>query len=149
MADTGSTAMGEYERDAFLGIGGTGVLSFSESESGYPHSIPVSYGYDAENTTFYFRLAVRSDSDKGDVTDRKVTFVVYGQQNDHWRSVVIKGQPQETTEASIATESLQGLQEVHIPLVDIFGQPVSDVPFEFYQLVPEEISSRKESSTGL
>jgi nitroimidazol reductase NimA-like FMN-containing flavoprotein (pyridoxamine 5'-phosphate oxidase superfamily) len=149
MDETQSIAMGEDERDDFLGTGGTGVISFAESESEFPHSLPVSYGYDADETTFYFRLAVASDSNKGDVTGRSVTFVTYGQTEDRWRSVIVKGHLRETTEQAIATESLEGLGRVQIPLVDIFGRPIKEVPFEFYRLAPEEITSRKESSTEI
>ncbi len=149
MSDTESTAMGADERDAFLDIGGTGVISFPSSDDESPHSVPVSYGYDRSETTFYFRLAVGPDSDKGDVAGRLVTFVIYGQQDENWQSVIAKGQLEETTEASVAMESLEGLQQVHIPLVDIFGRPVEEVPFEFYRLVPDEMTSRKESSTAV
>ena len=149
MSDTESVAMGPDERDAFLGTGGTGVISFPSSDDESPHSVPVSYGYDRSETTFYFRLAVGPDSDKGDVAGRHVTFVIYGQQDENWQSVIAKGRLEETTEASVATESLEGLQQVHIPLVDIFGRPVKDVPFEFYRLVPGEMTSRKESSTAV
>lgn len=148
MKETNSIAMDEVERDEFLGIGGTGVISFPTPESAAPHSLPVSYGYDAEGTGFYFRLAADSDSDKGDIAGRNVTFVVYGQHEDRWRSVIAKGRLEETTEESIATASLEGLQRVHIPLVDIFGRPTTDVPFEFYRLVPEEFTSRIESETN-
>jgi nitroimidazol reductase NimA-like FMN-containing flavoprotein (pyridoxamine 5'-phosphate oxidase superfamily) len=149
MSDTESVAMGADERDAFLGTGGTGVISFPSSDDESPHSVPVSYGYDRSETTFYFRLAVGPDSDKGDVAGRHVTFVIYGQQDENWQSVIAKGRLEETTEASVATESLEGLQQVHIPLVDIFGRPVKDVPFEFYRLVPDEMTSRRESSTAV
>lgn len=148
MSDTRSIEMDAEERDAFLGIGGTGVISFSgEDES--PHSVPVSYGYDDADSTFYFRLAIGPESEKGDVAGRHVTFVVYGREDDGWRSVIVKGRLEETTEESAAVESLQGLEEVHIPLVDIFGQPVKDVQFGFYRLVPDELSSRAESNTPL
>lgn len=149
MSDTESVAMGADERDAFLGTGGTGVISFPSSDDESPHSVPVSYGYDRSETTFYFRLAVGPDSDKGDVAGRHVTFVIYGQQDENWQSIIAKGRLEETTEASVATESLEGLQQVHIPLVDIFGRPVKDVPFEFYRLVPDEMTSRRESSTAV
>lgn len=147
MSDTDSIAMDADERDAFLGTGGTGVISFPSSDGESPHSVPVSYGYDTSEGTFYFRLAVGPDSDKGDVAGRRVTFVVYGQRDEEWRSVIAKGRLEETTEAAAATESLKGLQRVHIPLVDIFGRPAKDVSFEFHRLVPDELSSRKESST--
>ncbi len=149
MSDTESVAMGADERDAFLGTGGTGVISFPSSDDESPHSVPVSYGYDRSETTFYFRLTVGPDSDKGDVAGRHVTFVIYGQQDENWQSIIAKGRLEETTEASVATESLEGLQQVHIPLVDIFGRPVKDVPFEFYRLVPDEMTSRRESSTAV
>lgn len=149
MSDTESVAMGDDERDAFLGTGGTGVISFPSSDDESPHSVPVSYGYDRSETSFYFRLAVGPDSDKGDVAGRHVTFVIYGQQDENWQSVIAKGRLEETTETSVATESLEGLQQVHIPLVDIFGRPVKDVPFEFYRLVPDEMTSRRESSTAV
>lgn len=149
MSDTESTAMDADERDAFLATGGTGVISFPSPDGESPHSVPVSYGYDGSETAFYFRLAVGPDSDKGEVAGRHVTFVTYGQEDDKWQSVVVKGQLEETTEASVATESLEGLQQVHIPLVDIFGRPVKDVSFGFYRLVPDEMTSRKESRTPL
>ncbi len=149
MSEKESIAMDADERDAFLGTGGTGVISFPSSGDEPPHSVPVSYGYDRSETTFYFRLAVGPDSEKGDVAGRHVTFVIYGQKDENWQSVIVKGRLEETTEASIATESLEGLQQVHIPLVDIFGEPVKDVPFEFYRLVSDEMTSRKESSTAV
>lgn len=149
MSDTESVTMDADERDAFLDTGGTGVLSFPSSDDESPHSVPVSYGYDGSETTFYFRLAVGPDSDKGDAAGRPVTFVVYGQQDGNWRSVIVEGHLERTTETSVATESLEGLRRVHIPLVDIFGRPARDVPFEFYRLVSEEMTSRKESGTAI
>ncbi|WP_280587366.1 pyridoxamine 5'-phosphate oxidase family protein [Halorubrum sp. Boch-26] len=147
MSDTHPIAMDDDERDAFLGTGGTGVVSFESSGDEPPHSVPISYGYDGSETTVYFRLAVGPDSDKGDVAGRQVTFVAYGQRDDEWRGVIAKGRLEETTEASVATESLEGLQQVHIPLVDIFGDPVKDVSFEFHRLVSYQMTSRAESST--
>lgn len=149
MSGSNATGMDADERDAFLGTGGTGVISFPSMDDESPHSVPVSYGYDQSGPTFYFRLAVGSESDKRDAAGRRITFVVYGQQDEEWRSVIVNGQIEKTTEESVATESLEGLQQVHIPLVDIFGQPVKNVPFEFYRLVPEELTSRKESSTAV
>lgn len=142
-------AMNPDERDAFLGTGGTGVISFATTGDEPPHSIPISYGYDGGEVTFYFRLAVDADSDKGDVANRAVSFVTYGRADDRWRSVVCSGRLEKTTDESIATETLRGLEHVHIPMVDIFGRPSRDVPFEFYRLVPEDITGRKESSTSV
>lgn len=149
MSNFESTEIDEDERDERLGTGGTGVLSFCESGGDSPYSVPVSYGYDAAEPAFYFRLAVDPESAKTSITDHHSTFVVYGQTDGKWWSVVAKGQLESTTEESIATETLEGFEHVHIPFVDIFGRPPKDVPFEFYRLVPEELTSRKESKTSV
>lgn len=133
------------ERDEFLGRGGVGVISLSTPGDDSPHTIPVSYGYDATETTLYFRLAVGADSRKGDLRDRAATFVTYGRE-DGWRSVVASGRLEETTEETIATETLDGLDRVDIPLVDVFDRPTRTVSFEFFRLVPGEITGRKESA---
>ncbi|ESP90129.1 hypothetical protein K933_01172 [Candidatus Halobonum tyrrellensis G22] len=137
------------ERDEFLGRGGTGVLSLAPTGDDAPHSIPVSYGYDPVESTFYFRLAVESGSGKTDAVDRSVSFVVYDSVDDEWRSVVASGRLEGTTDDAIATETLEGLERVRIPLVDVFGRPPSEVPFEFYRLVPDSLTGRKEATTGV
>lgn len=147
MSEGGSGTMDEDERDAFLGIGGTGVISLAAGEAP-PYSLPVSYGYDVVASTFYFRLAVLPDNEKGDLADRSVSFVTYGN-DDGWKSVVANGQLERTTEESVATESLQGLERVHIPLIDIFDKPPREMAFEFYRLVPDELTARTETHTEL
>jgi nitroimidazol reductase NimA-like FMN-containing flavoprotein (pyridoxamine 5'-phosphate oxidase superfamily) len=148
MTAPNSVTMDDDQRDEFLGTGGTGVISFP-TDGEAPHSIPVSYGYDAAEETFYFRFAVGKDHEKSERLDRPVSFVAYGTADDTWQSVVAEGRLKETTDTSIATETLEGLERVQIPLVDIFGQPPADVPFEFYRLAPESLTARKESSTSL
>lgn len=151
MSDSDSVRMDEQERDAFLGVGGTGVITLSGSDDESPYAVPVSYGYDESEEVFYFRLAVDTDGGKGELSGRAVTFVTYGYDDDdddeEWRSVVAKGRLRETTEPSIAVDSLAGLEHVQIPLVEIFDRPTSEITFEFYRLDPDELTSRKESST--
>jgi uncharacterized protein len=132
------------DRDEFLGTGGTGVLAFSSDGDEPPHSIPVSYGYDANESVFYFRLATGPDSEKGDLPGRAVSFVAYGK-DDGWRSVVARGRLEDVTEEAIATETLNGLDHVDIPLLDVFDRPTRTVSFEFFRLLPEETTGRKES----
>ena len=141
--------MSDEERDEFLGNSGTGVISLDTTDGNSPHSIPISYGYDASTSTFYFRIATGSNSEKRDLPGRAVTFVTYGQSDGRWQSVVAQGHLESTTEESIATETLEGLAQSHIPMVDIFGQPSRTVAFEFYRLKPDRMTGRKEASTGV
>ena len=138
------TQLSEEDRDEFLGNSGTGVLSLSTASDESPHSLPVSYGYDPVESMFYFRVASGPDSEKGELAGRAVSFVTYDQVDGRWISVVAKGTLRETTDNSISLEALEGMERVHIPLVDIFGQPPGTVEFEFYQLDPDVLTSRSE-----
>jgi hypothetical protein len=149
MTETDPVAMTDDERDAFLGRSGTGVLSLATDADEPPHAVPVSYGYDPVEETFYFRLAAGSDSDKGALEDRPATFVTYRATDDGWRSVVAGGRLERTTDDSVSTETLDGLERVHLPIVDIFGRPPTEVHFEFVRLVPVRLAGRKESSTAV
>jgi nitroimidazol reductase NimA-like FMN-containing flavoprotein (pyridoxamine 5'-phosphate oxidase superfamily) len=132
--------------DQFLESSGTGVISLSTTGQEPPHSVPVSYGYDDEEGTFYFRLAVGPDSEKGELAGRPATFVTYDTVEDRWQSVVARGRLSDIEEDQ-PQEALAGLERVHIPLVDIFGQQPGIVEFEFLRLVPDELTGRKEESS--
>ena len=149
MTERDPISMDEDERDAFLGTGGTGVMAFSSADEAPPHAVPVSYGYDPSETAFYFRLAIGMESAKEDAVGHPVTFVVYDKRDGDWHSVVVTGRLEETTDASVSSETLEGLEHVHIPLVDIFGRPTTDLNFEFYRLIPDDITGRRESSTAV
>jgi len=131
------------ERDEFLGDGGTGVLSLAAGDEP-PHTVPVSYGYDLTAETFYFRLAAGGDGGKGELADRPVTFVTYGHEDETWQSVVAKGRLEDVEAEGIETETLEGLDHVEMPLIDLFERPLREVSFEFYRLVPEEFTGRAE-----
>jgi uncharacterized protein len=74
---------------------------------------------------------------------RPVLFVIYGQE-DGWQSVVTSGRLEDVDEEPIALETLDGLDHVDIPLIDMFTRPTRTVSFEFFRLVPDEIVGRKE-----
>jgi len=145
MRSSETTELDESERAAFLGVGGTGVLSFGTGVGQAPYSIPVSYGYDADEGAFYFRLGIAEDGQKSEyVADRRpVSLVVHDDAEGTWQSVVATGQLQEVTESAIWSEAMQGLSRVEIPLVDIFDRPAQEVTFRFFQLSPTSVSGRE------
>ena len=144
MNDTNSIEMDRSTQDERLGTGGTGVLSFSNPERDSPHSVPVSYGYDPDEGVFYFRLAVGPDSEKAALLDRAVTFVVHGESDDGWWSVIARGRLESTTADATALDSLAGLERVDIPLVDVFEEPPEDLTFRQFRMVPDQLSGRKQ-----
>ncbi|WP_435194682.1 pyridoxamine 5'-phosphate oxidase family protein [Natronomonas sp. EA1] len=149
MSTTSTTELDATARDAFLGTGGTGVIAFAGAAGAPPHSLPVSYGYDATAETFYFRLALGSDHEKAPLVERPVSFVVYGTGEDGWRSVIATGHLEPTTDEAIATETLAGLERVDIPFVEMFGEPPRDLEFGFFRLVPESLTAQTESAAPL
>jgi len=149
MTGPDAVQMEDDEHDEFLGRSGTGVLSLSTAGDDPPHSVPVSYGYDPVDEVFYFRLAVGGESGKANPTDRGVTFVTYGERDGRWKSVAASGRLVSTTDESLSTESLAGLERTkQIPIVDIFGEPTSQVEFQFYRLDPDRLTGRVERSMG-
>ncbi|WP_142859120.1 pyridoxamine 5'-phosphate oxidase family protein [Salinigranum halophilum] len=149
MDSTRSVQMNDDERMEFLGTGGTGVVSFATDEGEPPYSLPVSYGYDAEDDGFYLRLAFDTDSEKDGVVseNRPVSLVVYDQTDAGWQSVVAAGRLEEVTEAAIDSDVVQAMRRIHIPLVDVFERHPRELTFRFFRLVTTEVSGRKEATS--
>jgi nitroimidazol reductase NimA-like FMN-containing flavoprotein (pyridoxamine 5'-phosphate oxidase superfamily) len=135
------------EQNDFLGRGGTGVVSFANGIDEPPFAIPVSYGFDAETRTFYFRFSFPPSSTKVAVVDRPLTFVTQRQTDEGWRSVVATGTLEDVTDVPYESSAVQGLWAVQIPEIDIFDQAYEDVPFREFRLVPERLTGRKEVKT--
>jgi hypothetical protein len=135
----------EDERNEFLSDGGTGVLSFARGADESPTSLPVSYGYYADSGDFYFRLSFPPGSSKADLVERPVSFVVHGETDAGWRSVVATGTLEELAELPEESAAVQRMWAVSIPTVDMFDRPRDEIPFHDFRLVPETISGRKEA----
>lgn len=136
--------MSDEELHDFLGRGGTGVISFSSETDGPPLSLPVSYGYDAGTSSFYFRLSFPPNSGKEDVLDKSPTFVVHRNTQMGWRSVIATGELEALTELPYHSTAIQGMWAVQIPAVDIFDRPRSEIEFLDFRLVPDRMTGRKE-----
>ncbi|WP_435359329.1 pyridoxamine 5'-phosphate oxidase family protein [Haloarchaeobius sp. DFWS5] len=149
MEDMRSVRLSDEARDEFLGRGGTGVLSFASDVDQPPYTIPVSYGYDAEETTFYFRLAMGEDHGKTEFVDRDrpVSLVVSDRTDDGWRSVVASGTLNEVTEGAVGNEILDRMARIQLPLVDVFDRDPREVTFRFFRLRPTEIGARAEAKS--
>lgn len=136
--------MTDEEADELLGKGGTGTLSFSTATGEPPFSLPVSYGYDAETVSFYYRLAFPPNSGKAGLVDNLVSFVTHRKADAGWRSVVATGRLEEITDAPYESAVKQGMWAVSIPSVDIFDRPPEELTFRLFRLVPATMTGRKE-----
>lgn len=138
------TGLSVDERNELLSRGGIGALSFSTPVDEPPVLLPVSYGYDADTTSFYFRLAFPTDSRKTGVVDGPVAFTTYAETEAGWRSVVARGRLEEVTDMPYESSAVQGMWAVRIPMVDLFDRPPEDVAFRYFRLRPDSLTGRKE-----
>jgi nitroimidazol reductase NimA-like FMN-containing flavoprotein (pyridoxamine 5'-phosphate oxidase superfamily) len=136
--------MDDREVNAFLGNEGTGVLALARDDESY--AIPVSYGYDREEGTFYLRLAFHTDSRKREYIgpSRPVTFVVNRETEEGWRSVVARGRLRETGEAAIDSSVVEAIRRVNIPFFTVFDRPARELDFELFRLAPDELTGHKQ-----
>ncbi|WP_435157443.1 pyridoxamine 5'-phosphate oxidase family protein [Haladaptatus sp. DFWS20] len=144
MQDLRWVQMTEEELSEFLGRGGTGIISFTTEATDPPFTIPVSYGYDADSATFYYRLSFPPESGKEDFIDNPVAFVTYDQVDEKYRSVVATGHLEEVTDMPYNSAAIQRMWSIQIPMVDIFDQPPENISFRHFRLVPDTVAGRKE-----
>jgi len=140
--------MSEDELTAFLGQGGTGVISFSTSSDDPPYSTPVSYGFSTDVKHFHFRLALPPGSEKEARLAQPVSFVTHSQTDEGWRSVIATGSLEDLTNEPHESSAIQERWGVDIPLVDIFEAAPADLTFRQFRLVPEELTGRKQVSSS-
>lgn len=146
MAADRSVEMAPDEIHAFLGRGGTGVLSLAAGN--VPYATPVSYGFDPDGPSFYFRLGSDEDSEKPAFIESSETarFVVFGRTDDRWRSVIAAG-PLDRIDASALTADIaSALRQADLPLFGIWEAPRDALEFEIYRLAPAELTGRTAAS---
>lgn len=144
MEDSDPHQLDAAERDAVLGDGGVGVLAFATPSGDPPHSLPVSYGYDADDAALYFRLAVGSDREKAELLERPVSFTVQHEGEDGYESVVASGALDPIDEPDVDTTALDGLSRVEIPLFDVFDREPRETTFAFYRLDASDATGKRE-----
>lgn len=147
MQDPRWLQLSEDEMNEFLGRGGTGVISFATDPDEPPVSIPVSYGYSADVTRFYYRLSVPQGSRKEDLVDNPVSFVTHDETDTGWRSVVATGRLSDTADAPYESTEIQGMWGIRIPIVDVFERPPREMTFRYFSLDPDTMTGRKEVRT--
>ncbi|GAB7095018.1 pyridoxamine 5'-phosphate oxidase family protein [Halolamina litorea] len=138
------TEMTREETDAFLGEKETGVLSLAEADD--PYAAPVSYGYDPERRTFYFRLVSTPESEKRRFLrpDTSARFAVYDDDGEgEYRSVVAAGRLHEIDPAELSVEQIQQYGEAKRPLFEIWGEPKAELDIRLYEFETTELTGRR------
>ena len=137
--------MSATEIDEFLGRNETGVLSLARDEQ--PYAIPISYGYEASERTFYLRLVSTPESQKRAFLDSapEARLVVYEKSDErttYW-SVIATGTLEEIAPSEISVEQIEQYGRAKRPLFEIWGAGKDELDIQLYRLSPDELSGRR------
>jgi nitroimidazol reductase NimA-like FMN-containing flavoprotein (pyridoxamine 5'-phosphate oxidase superfamily) len=139
------TEITESEIDDFLGEHETGVLSLAQGEQ--PYSIPISYGYDASERTFFMRLVSTPESEKRRflASSPHARLVVYDKTEDKttYRSVVAVGLLEEIPPEQLTVEHIEQYGAAKRPLFEIWGKSKQDLDIRLYEFEPTTLSGRR------
>ena len=131
--------MSRREIDTFLESVGVGVLALTDGAEAY--AIPESFGYDGEDV--YFQFVHHEDSHKMRLieTTETATFTVYAE--NVARSVLVRGtlEPVPVENELQATNAIA--ENATIPTLNVDPTlSLEKLSFDFYRLVPAELSGR-------
>jgi nitroimidazol reductase NimA-like FMN-containing flavoprotein (pyridoxamine 5'-phosphate oxidase superfamily) len=142
MALEKQTEMSQSETDALLGRHETGVLSLARDDD--PYAIPISYGYDVDERTFYLRLVSTPDSEKRKFlsSNPDVRLVVYEEAEPTYRSVVVTGELVEVPRDAMTVEHIEQYGDAKRPLFEIWGESKPELDIKLYELRTDSISGR-------
>ncbi|SDQ28533.1 pyridoxamine 5'-phosphate oxidase family protein [Natronobacterium texcoconense] len=143
MAIDQETEMTDAEIDDFLSCHETGVLSLARENE--PYSIPISYGYDEENQSFYMRLVSTPESEKREFLDStpESRLVIYDDSGSTYRSVVATGTLENIPPAELTPDQIAQYGDAQRPLFEIWAQAKKDLNIELYRLAPETLEGRR------
>ena len=137
------TELSEERVDEVLGAHQTGVLALARDDD--PYAIPVSYGYDATERRVYLRLVSTPDSEKRRFlsSSPKARFVVYGERDGTYRSVVVEGCLETVPHEELTVERIEQYGAAERPLFEMWGETRHDLDVELYELDPDTLSGRR------
>jgi nitroimidazol reductase NimA-like FMN-containing flavoprotein (pyridoxamine 5'-phosphate oxidase superfamily) len=148
MTDVRGVSLTTAEIEAFLGDGGTGVLSVARGDE--PYSFPVSYGFASDDGEFYLRLGYDDDSTKAAFVDEPcpAQLVVYEEESDangalDIRSVVATGELVRIPKSELTATDVERLGRARTPEFEVWEQAKADLEFTVNKLVPESVTGRR------
>lgn len=145
MSPAREAEMSPAEIDEFVAKRETGVLTLARENE--PYSIPISYGYDTSDGTFYVRLVSTPDSEKRAFlgSSPAVRLVIYDGTDDnsmYW-SVVAKGALEELDPSALSVEEIEQYGDASRPLFEVWGKGRDELDIQLYEFEPEEIDGIK------
>lgn len=143
MTITQQVAMSDEQIHEFLANHQTAVMSVDVSDG--PYAVPITYRFDPESETFYFRLVYPRRSEKRqfipDVPD--CWLVSYTEDDPLYQSVIAKGRPEEIRKDDISAEDVVQFGQTSRPLFEMWRSSRANVDIRLYRMKAEELSGRR------
>jgi nitroimidazol reductase NimA-like FMN-containing flavoprotein (pyridoxamine 5'-phosphate oxidase superfamily) len=141
MTITQQVAMSDEEIYEFLANHQTAVLSVKKG----PYAVPITYRFDPETETYYFRLVFPRRSEKRAFLPEVPAcwLVSYVEDDPVYQSVIGKGNPTEVREEDITPEHVVQLSKTSRPLFEMWRPSRADVDIRLYEMAAEELSGRR------
>jgi hypothetical protein len=138
--------MDALEIAEFLESRATGVLSLAKDDDGY--AVPVSYTYVDDGPYIYLRLGYGPDSRKRAFleTGGAVSFVVYDETDEGWKSVVARGHLDELSKNSLDSIVVESVEHLDIPYFDVHDRPVENLEFTIARITVTDLTGIVEGS---
>ncbi|WP_436935112.1 pyridoxamine 5'-phosphate oxidase family protein [Halovenus marina] len=144
MALAEETEMTAAQVDDFLAERESGVLSLARDER--PYAIPISYGYDSSERTFYMRLVSTPESEKREFlsSNPAARLVVYDSntQGTEYKSVVASGDLAQIDPDELTIEQIEQYGSAKRPLFEIWGQERDSLDIQLFRFRPDELNGR-------
>lgn len=140
-------AMSDEEIHEFLAARQTAVMAVDMDEG--PYAVPITYRFDPETETFYFRLVYPRQSEKRQfIPDVPESWLIsYSEEDPLYQSVIAKGQPEEIRQDEITPEHVVQLGQTSRPLFEMWRSSRSDVDIRLYEMQAEELTGRRIEAT--
>lgn len=143
MTTTRQVSMADDAIDEFLGARQTAVISLSDGDS--PYAVPITYRFDPDERTFYFRLVYAPGSEKRrflpDVPEARL--VVYEEDDPTYQSVIAVGAPAEVDTSTLSPEEVTQFGKTSRPLFEMWQESKANLDVRLYELDPDRITGRR------
>jgi nitroimidazol reductase NimA-like FMN-containing flavoprotein (pyridoxamine 5'-phosphate oxidase superfamily) len=148
MAGKQADSMDGLEIASFLQSHGTGVLALASDDDAY--AIPVSYAFDDGEEAIYFRMGFAPGSQKERYLEdaEHVSFVVYADTEDGWKSVVVEGRTTKLSHDTLDSAIVESMEGLDIPYYQVHERPATDIQFNIIRVDPTQMSGIVEGASN-
>lgn len=134
--------MGREAVDAFLRKQGRGILSLTDGQEGY--GVPVSFGYDGEDSLYFVFLRVGEQSKKAQFAEKteRASLTVYDVASKHvWTSVIASGPLRRIADAEWSELEAAVEDNAWYPSLFSEAEPMQDI--QGWELRIEEVTGQQ------